>query len=334
MRPRIEDVAAIAGVSTKTVSRVLNREPNVSEQTRVRVETAMRGLNYVPHPSARALAAKRSYVLGLIYDTPSGDYLMQVQDGVLEACRAQGYNTMLWPVSYGRSNLVDELGALIARSRCDGVVLAPPLTDDAAFIELLALLAVPHADVSPRVHGRLGAYVDERAAVRALVGHLVALGHRRIGHVRGRATHGASEIRLAGYRDALEAAGIAFAPELVLEGDFTHESGFAAAQALLSLPEPPTAIFAANDDSACGVLRAAAMRGLEVPRDLSICGFDDDPIARRVFPRLTTVRQPTQEMGRVAAEQLLMALRDPAAGGMVQLEFALRLRESTAAPRR
>ncbi len=329
-RARIEDVAEAAGVSIKTVSRVLNHEPNVRDETRRRVEEAVARLQYKPNLSARSLAGQRAYVIVLVYDNPSRNYLTEIQGGVLEACRAQHFSLVLAPVDPDDRNYLPELIDLIDHSRADGLVLVPPLTDDAKLLDALHQRRLPFASISPRTpEGRFGVTLDERAAVRELMAHLIQLGHRRIGHIKGPPQHGAGTWRHTGYREALKQAGIPYDPALVVKGEFTFESGMEGANHLLDLPDPPTAIFAANDDMAAGVLRVAGERGLSVPRDLSICGYDDTPLSRQIFPSLTTVRQPTNDMGRVATEELLKAIRDPEAGDMVKMDYALQLREST-----
>ncbi|HRD72754.1 MAG TPA: LacI family DNA-binding transcriptional regulator [Aquimonas sp.] len=330
---RIEDVADVAGVSMKTVSRVLNHEPNVREETRARVEAAVAQLQYRPNPSARSLAGLRSYVVALVYDNPSRNYLMQIQAGLLPACRANNYNLALAPAVRGETSGLAELQALIAHSGCDGVVVVPPLTDDPVMIAFLDEVQVPYVCISPsNPQGRASVSVDEHAMVVDLIGHLVSLGHRRIAHVKGHPLHGACIWRWDGYREALQRAGIDYDDALVCEGDFTFEAGHRAAQQLLSLPTPPTAIFAANDDMAAGVLRAALERGLRVPHDLSICGFDDTMIASHVYPSLTTVHQPTSELGVAAMQLLLQEMRQPRSAGQIRLHCALRLRESVAPP--
>lgn len=335
MRIRIEDVAAAAGVSMKTVSRVLNHEPNVREETRRRVEEVVARLQYRPNPSARSLAGQRSYVVALAYDNPSRNYLMEIQSGVLEACRAQHYTLVLAPVTFGQRGYMADITSLVEHFGLDGVLLIPPLTDDKVLLAQLEEHEIPFASISPRSRrGRIGVTVDEHAAVCDLVAELIALGHRRIGHIKGHKAHGACAWRFTGYRDALERAGIDFDPDLVVDGEFTFESGVHGANQLLDLKDPPTAIFAANDDTAAGVIRVAGLRGLSVPRDLSVCGFDDTPISRHIFPALTTVRQPTRDMGRVATLELLNSIRDPDAGRMVPIQYTLELRESIAAPRR
>jgi LacI family transcriptional regulator len=329
-RVRIEDVAEAAGVSIKTVSRVLNHEPNVSEATRLRVEAAVEKLQYRPNPSARVLAGRRSYLIAMLYDNPSSNYLMEVELGVLDACQAQHYNMMLAPLVYDAKDIVAKVEALIAQSRLDGVVLTPPITDDRALLGRLDELDVPYASVSPKEENRrIGVVVDEEEAVAEMIDHLVGLGHSRIAHIKGHAAHGASGWRLAGYREGLKRAGLRYDAALVVDGEFSYDSGFAATNVLLDLKRPPTAIFAANDDMAAGAICAICERGLSVPRDVSVCGFDDTPIARHIYPRLTTVRQPTREMGRLAGQELLKAIRDRSTGAIVEVPYALQLRKST-----
>lgn len=329
-RVRIEDVAEAAKVSMKTVSRVLNHEPNVSEETRRRVEAAVEKLQYRPNPSARVLAGRKSYLIAMLYDNPSSNYLMEVELGVLDACQARHYHMMLAPLVYDATDIVAKVEALVVQSRLDGVVLTPPITDDPALLKRLDELDVPYASVSPKEeHRHIGVVVDEEEAVAEMIGHLAALGHRRIGHIKGHAAHGASGWRLAGYREGLKRAGLRYDASLVVDGEFSYDSGFAAANTLLDLKRPPTAIFAANDDMAAGVICAIYERGLSVPGDVSVCGFDDTPIARHIYPTLTTVRQPTREMGRIAGEELLKAIRDRSAGSIVEVPYTLQLRRST-----
>ncbi len=327
---RIDDVARLAGVSMKTVSRVFNHEPNVRPETRAKVEVAAKTLNFRPNPSARSLAGNRSYLVSLVYDNPSSSYVMQVVSGVLDACEAAHYSMMMRPVDFSSRDHVDVLTDSVAQYAPDGLILTPPLTDDVALLEKLKSLNVRYASISPREkNAGIGARLDERRAVREMMAHIVSLGHRRIGHIKGHRDHGASEWRLNGYKDGLAAAGIEFDKDLVLSGEFSFESGVAGAETLLSLKHPPTAIFAANDDTAAGVMHAAAERGLRIPQDLSVVGFDDLPMARQLWPSLTTVRQASREMGRIAAEQLLLSIREPEAAGMVQVPYELVLRAST-----
>ena len=333
MRSRIEDVATAAGVSMKTVSRVLNNALNVREETRDRVMRTIEQLQYKPNLSARSLASQRSYSVALVYNNPSRNYLMEIQIGILEACRAHHYNLILMPVESGR-HTADDIKGLFENFEPDGVVLAPPLTDDDVVLSYLEDHEVPFACITPRdPRKRIGVMMAETTAVLELMAGLIGLGHRRIGHIMGPDSYGACQWRHAGYRDGLRKAGIAYDAELVTQGEFSFESGMSGANVLLDLARPPTAIFAANDDMAAGVIRAAGERGIAVPRDLSVCGFDDTPIARHIYPALTTIRQPTSEMGRLATLELLDRIRTPGAGRMVHVEHTLLFRESTRPPR-
>jgi LacI family transcriptional regulator len=335
MRVRLEDVARTAGVSPKTVSRVLNDEANVSDTTRQRVRAAMEAMDYRPLPSARSLAGNRSFVVAMLYDNndnPASTYLAEIQDGVLEACDEHRYSMMVRPLRMRGDDFVRRLDAMISDHHPDGVVLTPPITDYAPLLERLHERGVPYASVSPlQRSGAIGVTMDEQQAARAIVEHLIGLGHRRIAHVIGIADHGASRWRLAGYREAIAAAGLPQDPALVVQGAFTFSSGVAAAHQLFALENRPTAVFAANDDMATGVMWAAGEYGMKVPNDLSVCGFDDTPLARQLWPALTTVQQPSREMGKIAAQQLLNVLRGQGSGRLVQIPFALQVRGSTAA---
>jgi LacI family transcriptional regulator len=334
MRVRLEDVARKAGVSPKTASRVLNDEANVTEATRQRVRAAMEALDYRPLPSARSLAGNRSFVVAMLYDNndnPASTYLAEIQDGVLEACDEHRYSMMVRPLRMRGDDFVRRLDALVSDHHPDGVVLTPPITDYEPLLRRLKERNVPYASVSPvQREGVIGVAMDEQEAARAIVGHLLQLGHRRIAHVIGIADHGASRWRLAGYREAIAAAGVGEDPALVVQGAFTFSSGVAAAHQLFALKNRPTAVFAANDDMATGVMWAAGEYGLKVPLDLSVCGFDDTPLARQLWPALTTVQQPSREMGRIAAQQLLNLLRGRGTGELVQMPFSLQIRGSTA----
>mgnify|MGYP001142016981 CR=1 FL=1 len=333
MGVRIEDVAAAAGVSMKTVSRVLNHEPNVAQATRERVEAAVAELGYRPHQSARVLAGNRSYLIGLLYDNPSTNYLMEVELGALDTCLAHHYHLMLIPLKYEGGKVAGQLESLIGQTRIDGVLLTPPLTDTPELLSALETMRVPWASLSARrANQRIGVIIDEQAAARDMVAHLVDLGHRHIAHIRGHPAHGASDWRMAGYRQGLESAGLPIVPGLIVEGLFSFESGHAAAVQLLDLPRPPTAIFAANDDMAAGAISAICERGFSVPADISVSGFDDTPIATQIYPALTTVRQPSRDMGRVAAQELLKAIRSPKDGETVVMPYELQLRRSTSEP--
>ena len=336
MPARIEDVAAHAGVSTKTVSRVINGNPSVRAKLRTRIEASIRALNYVPNASARGLAGNRSYLIALLYDNPmaGSSYTMEVIVGVLQACKGTPYNAVLHPFD-AADDLAARIDGFVATHRPDALVLVPPHANNAKLLQRLDELDIRYSTISSKLRqSRIDVGFDERRAAAEMVGHLISLGHRRIGHVAGLKGHGAHAWRLSGYRDALRKAGIAYDESLVVEGDFAFASGVAGARALLDRRRPPTAIFAANDDMACGVMRVAYERGLAVPDDLSVCGFDDTPVSQLISPGLTTVRQPCRELGCLAVESVLQSIRDPATRQQARVPYQVHLRASTAAPRK
>ncbi|SEI89955.1 LacI family DNA-binding transcriptional regulator [Frateuria terrea] len=330
-RVTISDVARTVGTSKKTISRVLNNDPNVSQSMRQRVVAAVAALNYRPLTSARSLAANRSFMIGLLYDNRSPSYIMEVQAGVQEACEAQHYSMMVQPLVSTAPDFVERVEDILSRHRPDGVILTPPLTDHAQLLECLRKQDVPFASIAPRhPEACIGVMLREREAAAAMVEHLVSLGHRRIAHIIGDLEHGAGIWRLAGYRDGLGRAGLKEDPAYMVQGRFSFESGVAAMRQLLALPQRPTAIFAGDDDMAVGAIWAAAEAGVSIPRDISICGFDDTTMATQVWPPLTTVHQPVREMGRRATQELLLRVLNKGEARMVEVDYQMRIRASTA----
>lgn len=334
-RVTINDVARASDTSKKTVSRVLNHEPGVRAEVRDRVMAAVAELNYRPLASARSLASNRSFMIGLLYDNLSPSYVMEVQAGVQEACEAQQYSMMVQPLDSTAKDFMERVEGILWRHRPDGLVLTPPITDHPALLAHLHATDVPFASIAPRKSkGIAGVILQEREAAAAMVDHLVALGHRRIAHIIGDPKHGAGVWRLAGYRDGMKRAGLEERADYMVQGQFSFESGVKAARQLLSLKQRPTAIFAADDDMAVGAIWAAAEAGVRVPDEISICGFDDTTIATRVWPLLTTVHQPVRDMGKRATEELLLGLLGKGDPSMVEMDYQMRLRASTApAPR-
>jgi LacI family transcriptional regulator len=331
-RVTIDDVARTAGASTKTVSRVLNNEPNVRESLRQRVLSAVTALNYRPLTSARSLATNRSFIIGLLYDNRSPSYIMEVQAGVLEACAARHYSMMVLPLVSTAPDFVERVEDTLSRHQPDGLILTPPITDHPQLLDRLRASGLPFASIAPRhPEGCIGVMLREREAAAAMVGHLVSLGHRRIAHILGDPEHGAGIWRLAGYRDGLKRAGLKENPTYMIQGRFSFDSGVAAMRQLLALPQRPTAVFAGDDDMAVGAIWAAAEAGVSVPGDVSICGFDDTMIATQVWPPLTTIHQPVREMGRRATEELLLRVLGKGDARMVEVDYELRFRASTAA---
>ncbi|OOG64851.1 LacI family transcriptional regulator [Rhodanobacter sp. B04] len=327
----INDVARASGTSKKTVSRVLNNEPNVRDSVRERVLAAIAELNYRRLTSARSLATNRSFMIGLLYDNLSPSYIMEVQAGVLEACEAQHYSMMVQPLVSTAADFVGHVEDILSRHRPDGLILTPPITDHPQLLECLRKNDLPFASIAPHhPEGCIGVMLREREAAAAMVEHLVSLGHRRIAHILGDPKHGAGVWRLAGFRDGMKRAGLKENSAYMVQGRFSFESGVAAARQLLALRSRPTAIFAADDDMAVGAIWAACEAGISVPGDISICGFDDTTIATQVWPLLTTIHQPVREMGRRATEELLLRVQDKGDARMVEVGYEMRIRASTA----
>ena len=307
MRATIKDVSARAGVSIKTVSRVLNDERYVGAATRERVRAAMAELRFRPSLAARSLAGRRSHQIALICDNPSPWYVFEMQSGMRDRCEAAGVRMIAQPYDRGTPDLGIVIEALLDTTQADGVVLTPPASDREDVLALLDARGVPYVRVSPGVRpdSSPATMIDNEAAAHAMASRLIALGHRRIGWVNGHPDYAASLQRAIGFARALEEAGIARDLALQAPGLYDFASGEAAGRAMLALAEPPTAIFAANDETAAGVLTVAHARGVAVPARLSVAGFGDDALARFVWPPLTTIRQPVRTLAWNAADLLL-----------------------------
>ena len=309
-RPTIGDVAKLADVSTKTVSRVLNREASVRPATRERVESAIRALKYQPNSPARMLAGSRTYLAALVYSANSS-YVSMLLDGAIKACREDHYDLLTYPCDYDSPEFLETLEEFVSSRRVDGLVLTPPICDMLEVRRLLQRHDVPHVVVSrpPRTRKDWSVVTNDREICRDVVRQLVDLGHRSIAFVSGHADHKAMRNRLLGYEEGLAEARIRVARTLVVPGDNTFESGLHAGSRLLGFKRPPTAIFCANDHMAAGVMQAAHKLGIDIPAGVSIAGFDDLPIASQIWPPLTTVRQPLRDMGYEATGLLLQQLR-------------------------
>ena len=303
MRVTIKDVSKLAGVSIKTVSRVLNKERYVRADTQAKVEAAVEALKFSPSLAARTLGGRRSFQIALIYDNHSPFYIHQIQEGVWAQCREQGVRMLAQPADVGSPTLAAEVGGLIDETHVDGIILSSPVTDAPEVLVELELRGIPFVRISPGTNHAMtsSVFMDDVQAADDMTTHLINEGHRRIGFIIGHPNHMASDQRLFGYRRALDRAGIAFEPGLVRPGQFDFASGAAAAELLLDLPEAPTAIFASNDDMAAGVLAVAHRRDIAVPEALSVAGFDDTELASAVWPPLTTIRQPTRDLAYSAA---------------------------------
>ncbi len=306
-RSNIRDVAARAGVAVKTVSRVLNGHPYVSADTKARVEEAMKALDFRPSVAARILSGAKSNQVALIYDNHSPYYMFQIQTGCWDVCRAKGIRLLAQPVDVADPDVGDQVRGLVTETQVDGIILSSPVTDCEPVLRALEAMDIPFVRISPGTNHALtsSVFMDDAQAADDMTTHLINAGHRRIGFIKGHPNHKGSEDRLAGYRRALDRAGIAFDSALVCDGEFDFDSGVRGAGHLLDLPEPPTAIFASNDDMAAGVLAVAHDRNIDLPGELSVAGFDDTTLARTVWPPLTTIHQPMAELAQTAAEILI-----------------------------
>jgi LacI family transcriptional regulator len=330
LRATIKDVSREAGVSIKTVSRVLNKERYVGTQTRERVEAAVAALNFRPSSAARSLAGRRSFQIALICDNPSPYYVYEMQSGIRERCIADGVLMIAQPYDRDSAGLIDEVESLIDAMSVDGLILTPPVTDYPAILDLLERRGVRFVRVSPGTDPARSpaTFIDNAGGAEAMTRHLIDQGHRRIGFIAGHPSYATSAQRLSGYRAALRAAGIGFDRALVRQGGYDFASGSAAAAELLAIDRPPSAIFASNDDMAAGALAVAHARGLRLPDDLSVAGFGDDAIANYVWPPLTTVAQPTRRLGWTAADLLLSPGEGEAPN--IQLDYHIVIRGSVA----
>lgn len=336
-KPTIDDVARLAGVSPKTVSRVINREPNVRAATRERVQQAIAELSYHPNQFARNLASHRSRLIALIYDdpsayeVPSSGYILRLQQGTLKACRDASYELLIHPCRYTSRQVVDELRTLVAQVRPAGIILAAPLSNMPKIVAAIEASGAPLVRLSPGcdIPGQRVVATNDREVSAEMTRYLASLGHRRIAFIKGHRQHKAVGLRYLGYLDGLRASGLEHADELVIQGDNSVGSGERCAEQLLQLPRPPTAIFAANDDMAAGVLRVAARNGLKVPEELSVAGCDDIALARQIHPRLTTVRQPLATMAERAAWSIIDGAADGEDASTETVPGTIQYREST-----
>ncbi len=338
--PTITDVATHAGVSPMTVSRVINGEGNVKDSTRKLVEEAILALRYAPSSAARALAGGEELRIGLLHSNPSFAYLSEFLVGSLDQASRSSVQLIVEKCDdVGRER---EAVEHLVRGRIDGVVLPPPLCDSPLILAALAAANVPTVAVATgkAPDWSLAVSIDDRRAAYDMTMHLTGLGHRRIGFITGNPNQSASAARLEGYRAALADSGLVPSDDLVAEGLFTYRSGLDAAETLLGQADPPSAIFASNDDMAAATVAIAHRRGLDVPGDLSVCGFDDTALATTIWPELTTIRQPIIEMSRQAVEMLVRDIRDRKGGRddgaqrHVLVDHTLIRRQSDSAPRR
>ncbi|WP_296679428.1 LacI family DNA-binding transcriptional regulator [Novosphingobium sp.] len=306
-QPTINDVAAHAGVSKKTVSRVINGSPLLTDATRAKVKQSIEALGFVPNPQARALAFGRNFMIVLLHDNPNAQTVLNFQSGILQAIGNTDLALAVRPVDRSSPAMLDDIREFLEKQRPLGVLLLPPISENDDIARLCTAQGVRYVRVGSAVLDDADHCVasNDREMVAAACRSLIAAGHRSIGFVRGPAGFRSALERETGFRDAIAEAGIRHDPALVFQGNYRFRSGQDAGRALLAVTPPPTAILASNDEMAAGLLYVALERGIKVPQELSIIGFDDSPTASHIWPALSTVRWPILEMGELAARKLV-----------------------------
>jgi len=336
----MHDVALRAGVSPKTVSRVLNDHDSVTARTRERVRAAMKALDYHPNAIARHLRSNTAPSMGVLMGDPTSGYQSRFHHAMLLASVETGRHLVVELFDGPVPGWQDRLKAFVTKSGVREIVLLPPECDFSPLKDLLRENDVRCVLISPTSPDPYfpAIVMDDRAAAREVIEYLFSLGHERIGHILGHPDHAASTLRRNGFQEAYAAAGKPRPPaELMVAGDFSFKAGIEAASALLDIDNPPTAIFAANDDMAAATCMEAQKRGLRIPDDLSVVGFDDAPIAAVIWPSLTTIRQPFVEMAQRAMNVLSAWNANEAAGRFSApylAQHSLVIRESTGPVRR
>lgn len=338
--PTIRDVAAKAGVSVMTASRAVNGKALVSAKAQRAVEQAVKALGYVPNASARALAGNVDRRVALLHsNSTTSAYLGELLLGALGEAPQRHLHMVVEQCAPGA--YVEEIVEQVAQAHVAGVILPPPLCDWAELVEALHAREIAVVAVAPDQDGdeMLSVGTDDRHAAYDLTRHLVELGHQRIGFIAGNPRHRSSARRLQGFRDAMASHELPVDEALIVAGDYSYRSGLDAAERLMGLEQRPTAIFACNDDMAAAAITVAHQRRINVPAEISICGFDDTPLASAIWPALTTIRQPIRDMSREAIGLLAMRFRSQDEGangivGKVKLDYQLIRRQSDAVPAR
>ena len=337
----IKHVAAEAGVSLQTVSRVINNGPNVRPEVRERVNAAVAKLGYVPSLAAQRMGGSRSYLLLALNDrdrTIEGwrlgegtDWVDKMLMGGMLECAEHGYRMIFELVDTHSNHVEREVRAAISALHPDGVILTPPHSDNPLIINLLVQLGLPFARIGSVADGPgFAITMDDRAAGKVATEHLLDLGHTRVGFIPGSDEWAISGARLDGYKQAMTERGFAIDEALIGRGDFSFESGTAAMEAFCELAEPPTALVASNDQMGLAALRVATDRGLKSPEDLAIVSFDDTPIVKFSHPPLTAIVQPIAAMTAEASRLLIRAKAgDADLPGSVVVPFGLAIRDST-----
>ena len=330
----INDVARLAGVSKKTVSRVINDSPLVREETREKVKAIIEKYSYAPDPQARALAFRRSFLIGMVYDNPSPQYVVNMQRGILDTLEDTSFQLVLRPCDRADPKFHAKIRAFVEQQRPYGVILPPSVSEDEKLAEMLRELHCAYvriASVELDEASRMVRTFDTEGAAQA-ARHIASLGHTKIAHIHGPDSFRSSHERMKGFCEGLAEHGLKLEKALTVEGAYTFDSGVQCAEKLFRRKEKPTAVFAGNDEMAVGVYQAARQAGLMVPEDVSIVGFDDTPMAARIWPPMTTVRLPIREMGKAAAMLLVRSRTSSDAADPVSFYPEIVVRDSTAPP--
>lgn len=328
----------MAGVSIKTVSRVINNEDSVKENTEKKVQEAIKTLSYQPNSSARNLAATQSFAIGYVYDNPNAYYVIDMQNGILNECQTNGFELIIHPCDASSKSIVNEIEDMVRRSQLAGLVLSPPLSEMPEVLDALDQMDMNYVRVLSGTNELKTTgpcvIINDRNASEKITEHLINQGHKCIAFISGDKDHQSTGQRLNGYYSALQKHDISINDDLIFEGSYSFETGVEGAKELLGKQNRPTAIFACNDEIAAGALFAARLSKFEVPNQVAIAGFEDNPFSRQTWPKLTTAAQPTNLVAKRAASLLIQTVKNARKGDTEKVrnhyfEPELVVREST-----
>lgn len=332
MPATIRDVAKLAGCSIKTVSRVINNEPYVTEETRARVQAAVRAVGYAPNISAKRLAQNKSFMICILLYPGSYQAASEMLMRIMDIGYEENYDILIQPYFPPHARSKRKLVSLIYEHRIDGIVTTPPCDADDFVSDMLDTYKVPQVQVTPLRPSDTIPFVagDDYHGAYLMTEYLIQLGHRHISFLTGPRNMRASTDRLNGYRAALSDHQIPIKEEWIRSAEWTFDGGYTMTRQLMDLPERPSAIFAGNDETAFGVLYAAHEMALSIPEQLSVCGYDDLHFARNVWPPLTTVHQPAEEALEQATRRLIAMLKGkPVEGQSILIPARVVVRAST-----
>lgn len=303
---KLQDIAKEAGVSMMTVSRVMNNDPKVGAKTREKVSAIAKKMQYQPNLAARHLASSKSFFIGLVCEYANVSYVNKFLVGSMRRSRSTGYNVVLDECTSDKQKTLQVIKDLISITRVDGLILLPPITDNPEVIELIKQSNTPFVRIAPNTQLNASPYIcmDDYQAAFDVTEQLINSGHKRIAHIMGTDSQGVSHNRCRGYNDALAKRQLSMPDNYVVPCDFSYKSGLQAATQLFSLDPAPDAIFAANDEMAAAAISVAHQHHIQVPEQVSIIGFDDTELATTVWPNISTVRQPLEQMAELAIDIL------------------------------